>query len=56
LKVSRVGAQLDCSINQLHATLIGDDVQRLQKLLHMQPGTFSSESSLVLTSHAQIWS
>ena len=44
LKVSRVGAQLHCSINQLHATLISNDVQRLQKLLHTKLRTFSSKS------------
>ena len=41
LKVSRVCAQLHCSINQLHATLIGNAVQRLQELLHSQPGTYT---------------
>ena len=45
LKVSRVCAQLHCSIHQLHATLISNDVQRLQELLRTQSRTFSSKTS-----------
>ncbi len=56
LKVSRICAQLHCSIHQLHATLISNDVQRLQKLLHAQSRPFNSKTSWVLFNRAQHWS